>query len=66
MYIRNIDFHLNEVDIRKLFETYGEIEKARLPPGPKKGTHKGFGFVTFSTKVRSRIRLSLAELIVWL
>lgn len=23
----------------------------RLPPGPKRGTHKGFGFVTFTTKV---------------
>jgi len=50
IYIRNIDFQAKEKDVRDIFEKYGKIEKVRLPPGPKKGTHKGFGFVVFESK----------------
>jgi RNA recognition motif-containing protein len=50
VYIRNIDFQAKESDLREIFGKYGKIEKVRLPPGPKKGTHKGFGFIIFATK----------------
>lgn len=50
VYIRNIDFQARESDVRDVFAKYGRIEKVRLPPGPKKGTHKGFGFVTYESK----------------
>ncbi|KAG0130421.1 hypothetical protein HOY82DRAFT_486640 [Tuber indicum] len=50
VYIRNIDFQAHDNDVQELFQKYGRIEKVRLPPGPKKGTHKGYGFVTFSAK----------------
>ncbi|PWW76639.1 hypothetical protein C7212DRAFT_279352 [Tuber magnatum] len=50
VYIRNIDFQAHDNDVQELFQKYGTIEKVRLPPGPKKGTHKGYGFVTFSKK----------------
>ncbi|KAF8539812.1 hypothetical protein BDD12DRAFT_736316 [Trichophaea hybrida] len=50
VYIRNIDFQAKEKDVRDIFEKYGRIEKVRLPPGPKKGTHKGYGFVVFESK----------------
>ncbi|KAA8906698.1 hypothetical protein FN846DRAFT_709488 [Sphaerosporella brunnea] len=50
VYIRNIDFQAKESDLRDIFGKYGKIEKIRLPPGPKKGMHKGFGFIVFESK----------------
>ncbi|TGZ85682.1 hypothetical protein EX30DRAFT_301364 [Ascodesmis nigricans] len=50
IYIRNIDFSASEAEVKDIFEKYGDIEKIRLPPGPRKGTHKGFGFIVFSQK----------------
>ncbi|KAI5805854.1 hypothetical protein EDC01DRAFT_715678 [Geopyxis carbonaria] len=58
VYVRNIDFHAREKDVREIFEKFGTIEKIRLPPGPKKGLHKGFGFVVFSTKDEADASLS--------
>lgn len=52
LYIRNIDFQATEKDLLDLFKKYGQVEKIRIPPGPRKGTHKGFGFIAFATKVR--------------
>lgn len=50
LYVRNIPFEVPESEIIALLSPYGEIESTRFPPGPRKGTHKGFGFVTFVTK----------------
>ena len=50
VYIRNIDFRATAADVKAVFEKYGQIEKCHLPPGPKKGMHKGFGFVIFARK----------------
>jgi len=50
VYIRNIDFQPKEKDVKDIFSPFGKIEKIRLPPGLKKGTHKGFGFVVFESK----------------
>lgn len=61
VFIRNIDFRATEDDVRKAFEKFGVIERIKLPPGTKKGTHKGFGFVTFSKKVsRSLPNISIS------
>ena len=62
VYIRNIDFRAHDNDVQELFQKYGRIEKVRLPPGPKKGTHKGYGFVTFSTKVSQKVLFHYANL----
>ncbi|KAL7270267.1 Splicing factor [Rhizina undulata] len=59
VYIRNIHFHATERDVKTLFEKYGKIEKVRLPPGPKPGSHKGFGFVVFSSKEEAEASLEL-------
>lgn len=59
VYIRNIDFQAREKDVHDVFARYGKIEKVRLPPGPKKGTHKGFGFVVFESKEEANACLAL-------
>lgn len=59
VYIRNIDFQAREKDVHDVFAQYGKIEKVRLPPGPKKGMHKGFGFVVFESKAEANASLAL-------
>lgn len=52
VFIRNIDFRATEKDVRDAFEKFGSIERVHLPPhGFNTNSHKGFGFVTFATKV---------------
>lgn len=50
--VRNIPFQANTGEVRKLFETFGELKGIRLPkkafPGPEQ--HRGFGFVDFVNK----------------
>ncbi|RPB13337.1 hypothetical protein P167DRAFT_486416 [Morchella conica CCBAS932] len=50
LFIRNIDFKANEKDLEELFTRYGKVEKVRMPQGPRKGSHKGFGFVSYGTR----------------
>lgn len=50
IFIRQLDFAVNEKDLHTIFDQFGKIEKIRLPPGPKRGQHKGFGFIVFTTK----------------
>ncbi|RPA77384.1 hypothetical protein BJ508DRAFT_378905 [Ascobolus immersus RN42] len=63
VFIRNIDFKVREDDIRAAFEKFGTIERINLPAaGPKKGTHKGFGFVVFSKKEEADASLALNKI----
>lgn len=47
--VKNIPFEATQNELKKLFESYGELNFVRIP---KKidGQHRGFGFVDFLTK----------------
>lgn len=47
--IRNIAFEATAKEVRKLFETFGEVKSVRLPR-KLDGSHRGFGFVEFLSK----------------
>ncbi|GJQ10058.1 hypothetical protein GpartN1_g1849.t1 [Galdieria partita] len=47
--VRNIAFEATAKEVRKLFETFGEVKSVRLPR-KLDGTHRGFGFVEFLSK----------------
>jgi len=47
--VRNIAFEATKKEVRKLFETFGEVKSVRLPR-KLDGTHRGFGFVEFQSK----------------
>ncbi|ANB11734.1 Prp24p [Sugiyamaella lignohabitans] len=50
LYIKSVDFSLNEDFVRSTFAKYGTVEKLRLPPSKRPGRlHDGYGFVTMST-----------------
>jgi multiple RNA-binding domain-containing protein 1 len=47
--VRNVAFQANARELRKLFESFGQVKKIRMP---KKfdGSHRGFAFIDFLTK----------------
>jgi RNA recognition motif-containing protein len=47
LYVKNFPKDFNELDLRKLFEKYGEITST-LISRDEKGISKGFGFVCFA------------------
>jgi len=47
VYIKNIEDHVSDEVLRKVFEPYGTIENLTIMK--EKGVSKGFGFVCFST-----------------
>lgn len=64
LFVGNIAYSLDEAEVRKYFEDFGEIVdfqimKRRKIPGESKQAHRGFGFIRFKTseateKVRSQ------------
>jgi len=46
LYVGNLPFSVTEEDLRKLFESYGELSEVVLIKDKYSGRSKGFGFVT--------------------
>ncbi len=46
IYVGNLDFKVQENDLKELFENYGAVESARIITDKYSGRSKGFGFVT--------------------
>ncbi len=47
IYIGNLPFSVDDEGLKKLFESYGEIEEVSVIKNKFSGRSKGFGFVTF-------------------
>ena len=47
LYVGNLPFSIDQEGLKKLFESYGEIEEATVITDKFSGRSKGFGFVTF-------------------
>ena len=45
IYVGNLDFKVDENDLREVFEEYGEVASAKLITDKYSGRSKGFGFV---------------------
>lgn len=50
IYVCNIPYKTTEGDLVELFTAYGDVESVRIPTKVN-GETRGFGFVTFATKV---------------
>ncbi|MBU1129071.1 MAG: RNA-binding protein [Nanoarchaeota archaeon] len=46
-YVGNLPFTVDDAGLKKIFESYGEIEEATVIKDKFSGRSKGFGFVTF-------------------
>lgn len=49
IYIASIHPELSEEDIKSVFEAFGSIVFCKLAPGTSPGSHKGYGFIEYST-----------------
>lgn len=47
LYVGNLPFTVDQEGLKKLFESYGEIEEATVITNKFNQRSKGFGFVTF-------------------
>jgi len=45
LYVGNLPYSMNDDTLRSLFESYGQVESARVISDRDSGTSKGFGFV---------------------
>jgi RNA recognition motif-containing protein len=50
IYIGNLDYKLTEDDLKTTFQSYGEIESAKIIVDRKTGRSRGFGFVRMFEK----------------
>jgi RNA recognition motif-containing protein len=45
IFVANLNFKVQEEDLRETFEAYGEVDSARIITDRHTGRSKGFGFV---------------------
>lgn len=50
MYVGNLNFSVNESDLRELFKEYGTVVDVKLITDKYTGKSKGFAFITMETK----------------
>lgn len=48
IFVANLNFKVQEEDLRETFEVYGEVDSARIITDRNTGRSKGFGFVEMS------------------
>jgi RNA recognition motif-containing protein len=48
IYVGNLHFNVNEDELRKAFEEYGEVASVKIITDKYSGRSKGFGFVEMS------------------
>jgi RNA recognition motif-containing protein len=49
MYVSNLSFHTTEDDLRKLFESFGQVASTKVITDRETGRSRGFGFVEMAS-----------------
>jgi len=50
IYVGNLDYEVNETDLKEIFEEFGTISSAKIISDKFNGKSKGFGFVTMENQ----------------
>ena len=58
LYIGNLDYGINEEQLQKLFEEFGEVTSAKIITDKFTGRTKGFGFVEMSNADEAKTAIS--------
>ena len=53
IYVGNLDFKVNENDLKEIFEEYGPVSSSKIILDKFSGRSKGFGFVTMENQVEA-------------
>ena len=48
VYVGNLQYSVDETELRERMSEFGMMAQVSIPPGPSPGRNKGFAFVTFS------------------
>lgn len=54
IYVGNLDRQVTEEDLRKTFESFGQVESATILKDKFSGEPRGFGFVEMPAKAEAR------------
>ena len=54
IYVGNLDREVTEEDLRKSFESFGQVESATIIKDKFSGEPRGFGFVEMPSKAEAR------------
>lgn len=49
MYVSNLGFHVEEEDLKQLFEPFGQVSSAKVIKDRETGRSRGFGFVEMAS-----------------
>tara|TARA_R110002124_G_scaffold210365_1_gene376910 strand:- start:2 stop:355 length:354 start_codon:yes stop_codon:yes gene_type:complete len=60
MYVGNLSFDMNEVELRALFEPFGQVTDAAIMMDRETGRPRGFAFVSMDT--REGMEMAIREL----
>jgi RNA recognition motif-containing protein len=53
IYVGNLDFKVNENDLKEIFEEYGAVSSSNIIIDKYSGKSKGFGFVTMDIQAEA-------------
>ncbi|GAB2220725.1 hypothetical protein Droror1_Dr00008394 [Drosera rotundifolia] len=62
---QELSFYTTENDLKNMFSSFGVVRDARLIVDPKTKRRKGFGFVTFKTKIEAQKAVKALDARVW-
>ena len=54
IYVGNLDFKIDETDLKEIFEEYGSVSEAKIITDKYSGRSKGFGFVTMENSAEAK------------
>lgn len=54
IYVGNLDYKVNEDDLKNVFEEYGQVSDAVVISDKFSGRSKGFGFVTMENQAEAQ------------
>jgi RNA recognition motif-containing protein len=57
IFVANLNFKVQEDDLRETFEAYGEVDSARIITDRHTGRSKGFGFVEMSNADEANVAI---------
>ena len=57
IYVGNLSYQLDDMDVRKIFEEYGEIYSVKLISDKYTGKSKGFAFVKMSNEKEGQVAI---------
>jgi RNA recognition motif-containing protein len=58
IYVGNLSRDVTEEDLRKTFETFGDVTSVKIIKDRMSGVSRGFGFVEMSTKTHAKAAIT--------